>query len=66
MIMTSIALTRFAVDEVAIIGRHTQGVRLMNVAQEEKITSVGKVLKDNGNSNGVDSKALDTGSFEGS
>ena len=38
MIMTSSGkLTRFTVSEIGVIGRLTQGVRLMNVEQSEKV-----------------------------
>ena len=45
MIMTSEGkLVRFAVKDLGIIGRMTQGVRLMTVAEGEKLLSMGKVI----------------------
>jgi DNA gyrase subunit A len=47
MIMTSAGkLTRFTIKELGVIGRHTQGVRLMNVAAGEKVISLSKVIND--------------------
>lgn len=44
MVMTSSGkVMRFTVDEVGIIGRLTQGVRLMNVDEGEKIISLTKI-----------------------
>lgn len=44
MIVTSAGkLMRFKVSDIGIIGRHTQGVRLMNVTAEEKVISVSRV-----------------------
>jgi DNA gyrase subunit A len=46
MLMTSSGkITRFTVAEVGVIGRLTQGVKLMNVEQGEKVISVCKVAK---------------------
>lgn len=44
MIMTSAGkLMRFAISDIGVIGRLTQGVRLMNVAEDEKIIGISKV-----------------------
>ena len=44
MIVTSAGkLMRFNVSDIGIIGRHTQGVRLMNVTGDEKVISVSRV-----------------------
>ena len=44
MVVTSAGkLMRFKVSDVGIIGRHTQGVRLMNVSDDEKVISVSRV-----------------------
>ncbi|MDQ3230256.1 MAG: DNA gyrase subunit A, partial [Pseudobdellovibrionaceae bacterium] len=44
MVMTSAGkVMRFTVAEVGLIGRLTQGVRLMNVEQGEKVTSLAKI-----------------------
>lgn len=49
MVMTSKGkLTRISVDEVGVVGRMTQGVRLMRVAEDEKVISVGKVPREEG------------------
>ncbi len=46
MLMTSAGkLTRFTVNEVGVIGRLTQGVRLMNVDDSEKVISFAKIAK---------------------
>ena len=46
MIMTSGGnIVRFNVNELGVISRHTQGVKLMNVDNEEKVISVCKVIK---------------------
>lgn len=47
MIMTSVGkLMRFTVNEIGIIGRLTQGVRLMNVTDDEKVIGLSKVTLD--------------------
>ena len=44
MIMTSAGkIMRFAVSDVSVVGRHTQGVRLMSVSDNEKIIGISKV-----------------------
>jgi len=44
MILTSGGkIMRFTVAEIGVIGRHTQGVRLINVDENEKVISVAKV-----------------------
>ena len=46
MIMTSVGkIMRFTVGEIGVIGRLTQGVRLMNVEQGERIISCCKVMQ---------------------
>jgi DNA gyrase subunit A len=46
MVMTSSGkITRFNVNEVGVIGRVTQGVRLMSVESGEKVISLCKVQK---------------------
>lgn len=46
MLMTSSGkITRFTVSEVGVIGRLTQGVKLMNVESGEKVISMCKVAK---------------------
>ncbi len=45
MLMTSSGkIVRFSVKDINVIGRVTQGVRLMSVASDEKILSLSKVL----------------------
>lgn len=49
MVMTSSGkVMRFTVDEVGVIGRLTQGVRLMNVDEGEKIISLTKITSIDG------------------
>ncbi len=46
MIMTSVGkITRFTVGEIGVIGRLTQGVRLMNVEEGERVISCCKVMQ---------------------
>jgi len=37
---------RTQVSQISVIGRNTQGVRLMNLGQEDKLMSVAKIIKD--------------------
>ena len=47
MIMTSQGkLVRFAVADLGVIGRHTQGVRLMTLSEDEKVNSIGRVPRE--------------------
>jgi DNA gyrase subunit A len=47
MIMTSVGkIMRFTVSEIGIIGRLTQGVRLMSVSDGEKVIGLSKVVQD--------------------
>lgn len=39
-------IIRMDIDDVSVIGRSTQGVRLIRLADEERVASVAKVLKD--------------------
>ena len=46
MIMTSVGkIMRFTVGEIGVIGRLTQGVRLMNVEEGERVISCCKVMQ---------------------
>lgn len=46
VIMTSVGkLVRFNVNEMGVIGRHTQGVRLVNVDDGEKVVGFEKVVR---------------------
>ncbi len=46
MLVTSAGkVTRFSVSEIGVIGRLTQGVRLMNVDENEKVTSFAKIIR---------------------
>ncbi len=46
VIMTSSGkLVRFNVSEMGVIGRHTQGVRLINIDENEKVVGIEKVVK---------------------
>jgi DNA gyrase subunit A len=38
-------LVRTKMNEISVIGRNTQGVRLINVSGEERLISVGKVVE---------------------
>ncbi len=47
VIMTSSGkLVRFKVNEMGVIGRHTQGVRLIHVSPDEKVIGIEKVPRD--------------------
>ena len=39
-------VTRSKVDEIRIVGRNTQGVRVMNLNEGDKIVSVAKVASE--------------------
>ncbi|MFK7826499.1 MAG: DNA gyrase subunit A [Oligoflexales bacterium] len=44
VIMTSAGnLVRFRINQVSVVGRHTQGVNLVRVADDEQVISVGRV-----------------------
>lgn len=48
VLMTSSGkLVRFSVSEMGVIGRHTQGVRLINVDEGEKVVGLEKVVRTN-------------------
>lgn len=56
MIITSAGkLMRFNVSDIGVIGRHTQGVRLMNVADDEKVIGISKVPRDPAEERDLDS-----------
>ena len=40
-------VTRSKVDEIRIVGRNTQGVRVMNLNEGDKIVTVAKVAQEN-------------------
>ena len=39
-------LVRTRAKEVTVVGRNTQGVRLMRLGEEEQLTSLGKVVEE--------------------
>lgn len=47
-------VTRSKVDDVRIVGRNTQGVRVMNLNEGDRIVSIAKVARENGHSVGVE------------
>src|SRR5262249_43401119 len=51
-ITTGGMVNRTHVDEIRIVGRNTQGVRIMNLGEGDKIASIAKVAQENGEGNG--------------
>lgn len=50
MIMTHQGMvTRMCVDEIRIVGRNTQGVKLINLHEEDRVVTVAKVARDEAN-----------------
>jgi DNA gyrase subunit A len=47
-------LVRTRAKEITVVGRNTQGVRLMRLGPEEQLTSLGKVVEDSGDELGSD------------
>ena len=47
-------LVRTRAKEITVVGRNTQGVRLMRLGSEEQLTSLGKVVEDSGDELGSD------------
>jgi DNA gyrase subunit A len=41
-------VNRTHVDEIRVVGRNTQGVRIMNLSEGDKIASIAKVAKEDG------------------
>jgi len=52
MISSKGMITRMGVGDVRTIGRNTQGVRLMSLADDERVVDVGKIISDNQEENG--------------
>jgi DNA gyrase subunit A len=52
LITTGGMVNRTHVDEIRVVGRNTQGVRIMNLGDGDKIASIAKVAKENGEGNG--------------
>jgi DNA gyrase subunit A len=48
LITTGGMVNRTHVDEIRIVGRNTQGVRIMNLGEGDKIASIAKVAKEDG------------------
>jgi DNA gyrase subunit A len=40
------------VDEIPVLGRNTQGVRVMRLAEDEMVVGVERVAAENGNGDG--------------
>jgi DNA gyrase subunit A len=54
LITTQGMVNRTHVSEIRVIGRNTQGVRVMNLNEGDKIASVAKVARENGQEEGED------------
>jgi DNA gyrase subunit A len=39
-------VTRMRVDEIRIVGRNTQGVRLINLREEDKVVTAAKIARE--------------------
>ncbi len=52
MISSKGMITRMGVGDVRTIGRNTQGVRLMSLADDERVVDVGKIISDDQEENG--------------
>src|SRR5205807_2146624 len=48
LITTQGMVNRTHIDEIRVVGRNTQGVRIMNLGEDDKIASIAKVAKENG------------------
>jgi DNA gyrase subunit A len=48
LITTGGMVNRTHVDEIRVVGRNTQGVRIMNLGEGDKIASIAKVAKEDG------------------
>src|SRR5262245_49056767 len=48
LITTQGMVNRTHVNEIRVVGRNTQGVRIMNLNEGDKIASIAKVAKENG------------------
>jgi DNA gyrase subunit A len=57
-------LVRFKVSELSIIGRNTQGVRLINVSQGEKVVGMQKIEELDEDPNGYDEDSSDEDSSD--
>lgn len=67
MLMTSSGrVTRFPVKEVGLVGRNTQGVRLMRVNEDEKVISFARTDEDSESEEGSDEKGSDEGESDNS
>ena len=56
MCSSDLTLVRTRVDEVSVLGRNTQGVRLIRMADNERLVGLVKVVE----TNGVDSEGHDS------
>jgi DNA gyrase subunit A len=48
LITTGGMVNRTHVNEIRIVGRNTQGVRIMDLKEGDRIASIAKVVKENG------------------
>jgi DNA gyrase subunit A len=47
-------LVRMQVNEISVIGRNTQGVRLISLAEDERLVGLDRIIEVNGEDNGED------------
>ncbi len=61
LLITSVngMVIRFPVDDLRVMGRNTQGVRIMRLAEGDKVKALGKLIRENGN--GEVANALESG-----
>jgi DNA gyrase subunit A len=52
LINSSGTLVRVPVDEIPVLGRNTQGVRVMRLAEDEMVVGVERVAAENGDGDG--------------
>jgi DNA gyrase subunit A len=66
LITTQGMVNRTHVDEIRVVGRNTQGVRIMNLGDGDKIASIAKVANEDGEegANSQESTAADPGPAE--
>jgi DNA gyrase subunit A len=58
MIINESGMTiRMPVDDIRVMGRKTQGVRLINLADDDRIADVGVITNEDGHSNGQQGKS---------
>ncbi|PIV54117.1 MAG: DNA gyrase subunit A, partial [Elusimicrobia bacterium CG02_land_8_20_14_3_00_37_13] len=59
MLITSQGITiRLPIDNISVIGRNTQGVRLVRLGEGDKLASVARIIKEaNGNGNNANNSS---------